>query len=106
MRPMALWLTAAGLAISLEASAGSPRAAPHQGAVNLNNATPAQLQQLPGMSPAAVQAIICYRQAKKFIRISQLAEVRGMSPARVEALRPFLTVYGPTDLTWQPARVR
>jgi competence protein ComEA len=61
--------------------------------VDLNTATAAELDELPGVGPATAQAIIAYRDRHgPFSSVDDLAEVRGIGPARLEALRDLVVV--------------
>jgi competence protein ComEA len=76
--------TAAGGA----AGAGQP-AAP----VNLNTATPEQLDTLPGVGPATVQKILEYReQHGGFGSVEELGQVSGIGEKRMAALRDQVQV--------------
>ncbi|TJZ77923.1 ComEA family DNA-binding protein [Rhodococcus oryzae] len=77
------------------AAAGAARppgpAAP--GRVNLNTASEAELDGLPGVGPVTAAAIAAWRQANgRFTDIEQLGEVDGIGPARLEKLRALVTV--------------
>jgi len=61
--------------------------------VNLNEATAAQLDTLPGVGPATAAAIIAHRvQHGPFRSVDALGDVRGIGPAKLEQLRPLVTV--------------
>jgi competence protein ComEA len=61
--------------------------------VNLNRATEADLEALPGIGPALAQAIIDYRTAHgAFASVDQLLEVRGIGDAKLEQLRTLVIV--------------
>jgi competence protein ComEA len=63
------------------------------GLVNLNTATDAELDALPGVGPVTAAAIIAWRQANgDFASVDQLAEVDGIGPGRLERLRGKVTV--------------
>lgn len=63
------------------------------GPVNVNSATPDQLDVLPGVGPATAAAIVAHReQHGPFQSIDQLGDVRGIGPAKLEALRGLVTV--------------
>lgn len=63
------------------------------GLLDLNTATLAQLDALPGVGPATAQAIVSYRQRNgRFRSVTELLDVPGIGPARLEALRPLVKV--------------
>jgi competence protein ComEA len=56
--------------------------------VDLNNATPEQLDTLPGIGPVTAAAIVAWREANgRFSSVDQLGDVEGIGPARLEKLR-------------------
>jgi competence protein ComEA len=71
---------------------GTSGAAP-VGPLNLNTATQAQLELLPGIGPALAQAILAER-AKKggFRSVNELREVHGIGERRFADLAPLVTV--------------
>jgi competence protein ComEA len=61
--------------------------------INLNTATPEQLDQLDGVGPATAQKIVAYRQQHGGFRsVDELDQVPGIGPKRMAALRPRLRV--------------
>jgi competence protein ComEA len=63
------------------------------GPIDLNLATEAELDALPGVGPATAAAIVAHRSAHgPFRSVDALGEVRGIGPAKLEALRPLVTV--------------
>ena len=61
--------------------------------VDVNAATVAALEALPGVGPARAAAIVEEREAAgPFASVDDLARVRGIGPATVDALRPFVRV--------------
>lgn len=64
--------------------------------VELNSATAAQLEQLPGIGPATARAIIRFRERSgPFERVEDLLAIRGISKKRLERLRPYVVVVPP-----------
>ena len=70
---------------------GSPAAA--GGPVNLNTATAAQLEDLPGVGPVLAQRIIDWRtEHGRFATVDELGEVSGIGEKIFAALQPKVTV--------------
>src|SRR5436190_1521497 len=59
--------------------------------VDLNTASVAQLESLPGVGPAIAKAIVAGRPYKS---TEELDRVRGIGKARIATLRPLVTVSG------------
>lgn len=60
--------------------------------VNVNTASPQQLQALPGIGPKLAQRIVEYRmQYGPFACPEDLEKVDGVGPATVNKIRPFVT---------------
>jgi competence protein ComEA len=63
------------------------------GPVNLNTATQANLETLPGIGPAIAGRIIEYREANgPFATIEDIQNVSGIGPATFENIKDFITV--------------
>lgn len=60
--------------------------------VNLNLATPTQLEELPGVGPVLAERIVAHRQKGRFTSPRQLMEVSGFGPKKYEALKDQITV--------------
>jgi competence protein ComEA len=68
-------------------------AAPEGALVNLNTASAAELDVLPGVGPVTAGAIVAWREANgPFTAVEQLSEVDGIGPGRLDKLRPLVTV--------------
>ena len=64
--------------------------------VNLNTATVAQLESLPGIGPATAQRIVEYRQQQGgFKKIEELMNVRGIGEASFLKLKALVTLSPP-----------
>lgn len=73
-------------------SSDSPRA----GAVNLNTATAAQLESLPGIGAKTAQRILEYRQKSGgFKKLEELMNVKGIGEKSFLKLKPHITVSAP-----------
>ena len=68
------------------------------GVLNLNTATAAQLDEMPGVGPKAAERIIAYRQKTPFTRAEDLVKVKGFGKKKLDKLKGHLTVSGPTTL--------
>jgi competence ComEA-like helix-hairpin-helix protein len=69
------------------------------GVVNLNNATPQQLDVLPGVGAKAIKRIIEYRQRTPFASVEELTRVKGFGAKKIAKLKAHLTVSGPSSVT-------
>ena len=63
------------------------------GLVNINTASEAQLETLPGVGPATAKAIVEYRDKHgDFKKISDIKKVSGIGDAKFERIRDLITV--------------
>lgn len=61
--------------------------------ININTATQAQLETLPGVGPSTATKIITYRKEKgKFSKIEDIKEVSGVGDAKFEKMKDYITV--------------
>jgi competence protein ComEA len=86
---------------ALEAEAGgrAKTRAVMTGVLNLNTASAAQLDQLPGVGEKAATRIIEYRRKTPFTRPEELVKVKGFGKKKFEKLKGHLAVSGNTNLT-------
>jgi len=71
------------------------------GQLNLNTATEAELQLLPGVGPATAAKIVAYRERHLFRATIHLMRIKGIGRKRFDAMRPYLVVEGETTLRAQ-----
>lgn len=71
------------------AAAGDAAGAP----IDINRASAAELEELPGVGPATAEAIIAHREQNgPFASVDDLLDVRGIGEAKLEQIRPRATV--------------
>ena len=81
--------TATGAPPAAASGSGATPAAP----VDLNTASEADLDALPGVGPTTARAIVAYREAHgPFQQVDDLTDVQGIGPARLDALRELVKV--------------
>jgi comEA protein len=61
--------------------------------ININTATSAQLQLVPGIGPSTAEKILQMRKSYgAFKSVNDLMAIRGIGPKRLEKMRKYLTV--------------
>ncbi len=61
--------------------------------ININTATIAQLETLPGIGPNTAKSIVDFRNhSGPFQRVEDLLAIKGISKSKLEKLRPYVTV--------------
>jgi competence protein ComEA len=64
--------------------------------ININLASAADLERLPGIGPTLAQGIINYRESHGFfITLEQLMNVSGIGPLTFAAIEPYITLVRP-----------
>lgn len=74
------------------AAGGAKKVQPGDPPINVNTATVAELQRLPGIGPVTAQAIVAARANAAFQSVNDLDRVKGIGPKTLEKLRPFVVV--------------
>jgi len=87
-----LWLLALALCSLPVFAKKKPPAHP----ININTATAADLQQVPGIGPSTAQKIIDTRKSYgAFKSVDDLLAIKGIGPKKLEKMRKYLTVGRP-----------
>lgn len=61
--------------------------------ININTATQAQLETLPGIGPSTATKILAYRkETGKFSKVEDIKEVSGIGNAKFEKIKDYITV--------------
>lgn len=58
--------------------------------VNINTASKALLERLPGVGPAMAERILEERSRQKFLSVDDLDRVKGIGPKKLEKMRPYV----------------
>ncbi|MET8865345.1 ComEA family DNA-binding protein [Nonomuraea sp. NPDC004580] len=75
------------------AAPGSPMTDPATAILDLNSATPDQLEQLPGVGEVLAARIVEFRTSRGgFTTIDQLRDVSGIGPRKFEEIKPKVRV--------------
>lgn len=87
--PAAYTISGQGSAAAFAAPKGE---GPATGRINLNRATQAELETLPGIGPKLAEQIIQYRGSAPFKSVDALMDVPGIGPQRFEAVQDLVSV--------------
>jgi len=92
------WALALASVALLAVSAASAEMGPALlGVVNVNTASAAELQLLPGIGETRAGAVVALRKRRGgFKSIDELKEVKGIGDAGLERMRPFVRLQGKT----------
>ena len=69
-----------------------------EGQVNINTASAAELELLPGIGPAIAQRIVDYREKHTFQQRNNIMRVKGIGQKTFAKIKDFLVVEGDTTL--------
>jgi competence ComEA-like helix-hairpin-helix protein len=82
--------------VLLLAAVGNAKKNPPATPLDLNTATAAQLEEVPGIGPTTAKAIVQFRRKSgPFERIEDLLAIRGISVRKLEQMRPYVTISKP-----------
>jgi len=96
---LAAAVVAAGLlGLDAEAARGARSKVQMSGSINLNTATVAQLDLLPGVGEKAARRIIAHREKTPFKTPEDIVKVKGFGKKKFDKLKGHLAVSGPTTL--------
>jgi competence ComEA-like helix-hairpin-helix protein len=70
----------------------TPAARAEESRIDLNSASAAELESLPGVGPAKAQAIIAHREASPFKSAEELVDVKGIGEKLFAQLKDKVTV--------------
>jgi competence protein ComEA len=72
---------------------------PDQGQIDLNTATAAELQRIPGIGPSMAERLIAYRQENGgFHSVEDLLQVSGIGEKKYEKMKSFVKVGGQVEI--------
>jgi competence protein ComEA len=98
-KALAMAMVAAVSMMASEAWAKGKGAPKHvTGVANLNTASQAQLDLLPGVGAQATRRIMEHRIKAPFTRTEELVKVKGFGKKKYEKLKPYLVVAGPSTI--------
>jgi comEA protein len=90
------WFAALALMLAVCSVVPAQKKAAAAHSVDLNAATAAQLEQVPGIGPATARAIVKMREKSgRYQRVEDLLAIHGISQAKFEKMKPYLCVNPP-----------
>ena len=96
---LAAALAAIGFAAVIAAASAPPAAAAPTGVVNVNTASAAELERLPGIGESKAKAIVAHREDHgAYQQVEDLLEVKGIGDSALERIRKLVVVEGETTL--------
>ena len=81
--------TASDTATSLRERDGKPPTKP-VATINVNKASPRDLELIPGIGPAMAERIVAHRKTRRFTCVEDLLDVKGIGKKKLEKMRPYI----------------
>ena len=69
-----------------------------KGKLNVNDATQAQWELLPGIGPATAKKLVDYRTKKPFGDLTHVMRIKGIGRKTYNQIKPYLSLKGETTL--------
>ncbi len=92
-QPLIIPPTGSATAQDIGTRSGSTTVVSTSGLVNINRASQAELETLPGIGPSTAQKIIAHREENgPFATIEEIMNVSGIGPAKFAAIKELITV--------------
>jgi len=61
--------------------------------ININSASQAQLQKVPGVGPVTASKIEAYRNENgSFAQVKELTKIKGIGSITLEKMKPYITI--------------
>ena len=73
-----------------------------QNLVDINTASQAELESVPGIGPSKAQAVISFRSRHPFKKVEDIMKVKGIGRKTFLKLKPYLTVSAASSGTRKP----
>jgi competence ComEA-like helix-hairpin-helix protein len=88
------WRVALAVLLLSALVGGAAVAADEPGRVDINTATAAELESLPGVGPAKARAIVAHREVAPFKSTDELVDVKGIGEKLYAQLKDHVTIAG------------
>lgn len=69
-----------------------------EGQVNINTASQAELELLPGIGPSIAGKMIAYRGEQKFEQLNHVMRIKGIGKKTYAKIKPFMKLEGESNL--------
>jgi comEA protein len=69
-----------------------------EGQVNINTASQAELELLPGIGPSIAGKMIAYREEHKFEQLNHVMRIKGIGKKTYAKIKPYMKLEGESNL--------